>query len=179
MKYPLVGVIGSFLYSYIKGAPTFLDPTKWPVTSLLFSYPNWMWTIVLLLIMLALTLGAYLANRHEKQEEKKAASSKDEALVDVAKGVRIVLEELKIRPVVNTPITFSQGPTQPQTPQMPDKVWSDSIPRRTGFFTGRNSQLQQLHDKLLKQPQAISGLGGIGKTQIALEYAYLYREQYR
>jgi hypothetical protein len=46
------------------------------------------------------------------------------------------------------------------------------------FFTGREEVLSQLHDALssgkaaLTQPQAISGLGGIGKTQTAVEYAY-------
>ena len=57
--------------------------------------------------------------------------------------------------------------------------------RRNPFFTGREDVLKQLHDRLtttqaaaLTQTQAISGLGGVGKTQIAIEYAFRYREEY-
>src|SRR5947209_5937249 len=54
---------------------------------------------------------------------------------------------------------------------------------RNPYFTGRRPQLTGLHTLLLagKQvalTQAISGLGGIGKTQLALEYAYRYQKSY-
>lgn len=58
--------------------------------------------------------------------------------------------------------------------------------RRNPFFTGRSAILKQLHETLtaskkaaLTQLQAISGLGGIGKTQTAVEYAYRYRKDYQ
>jgi hypothetical protein len=51
--------------------------------------------------------------------------------------------------------------------------------QRNPFFTGREDVLNQLRRALqadntvaLAHPQGISGLGGIGKTQTALEYAY-------
>lgn len=55
--------------------------------------------------------------------------------------------------------------------------------KRNPYFTGRSSQLDQLHTLLMagKQvalTQAISGLGGIGKTQLALEYAYRHQKSY-
>ncbi len=57
--------------------------------------------------------------------------------------------------------------------------------RRNVFFTGREDILARLYDTLaanktaaLTQPQAISGLGGIGKTQTALEYVYRYGNEY-
>lgn len=58
--------------------------------------------------------------------------------------------------------------------------------RRNPFFTGRQDVFMGLHDTLtsgrtaaLLQAQAISGLGGIGKTQTALEFAYRYRSDYQ
>jgi len=55
--------------------------------------------------------------------------------------------------------------------------------KRNPYFTGRGAQLKHLHILLMagKQvalTQAISGLGGIGKTQLALEYAYRYQKSY-
>src|SRR5579859_608553 len=50
---------------------------------------------------------------------------------------------------------------------------------RNPFFSGREEVLQALHRALhSRQPIALYGLGGIGKTQIALEYAYQYSQDY-
>jgi len=57
---------------------------------------------------------------------------------------------------------------------------------RNPFFTSREEVLTRLHETLhtttraaLVQPQGLSGLGGIGKTQTAIEYAYRYQQEYR
>lgn len=62
--------------------------------------------------------------------------------------------------------------------------------RRNPFFTGREESLQRLRTHLvatgpgdsaaaITQAAGISGLGGVGKTQTALEYAYRYADSYR
>ncbi len=58
-----------------------------------------------------------------------------------------------------------------------------SVPRRNGFFTGREEVLARLHAELTSGgraaiTQAISGLGGIGKTAMAIEYAHRHKDDY-
>ncbi len=69
------------------------------------------------------------------------------------------------------------------TPQWP-RIWNIPLNRNPNF-TGRDKLLNDLHSELhsdraaaLTQTQAIHGLGGIGKTQIAAEYAYRHASEY-
>ena len=51
---------------------------------------------------------------------------------------------------------------------------------RNKFFTGRDDILTNIHDSFSngEQVQALNGLGGIGKTQTAAEFAYRYQDSY-
>ncbi|MFI7541672.1 FxSxx-COOH system tetratricopeptide repeat protein [Actinoplanes sp. NPDC049599] len=64
------------------------------------------------------------------------------------------------------------------------EVWE--VPRRTPYFTGRKDMLGELRQELLDTrgraavliPRAIFGLGGVGKTALANEYAHRYGYAY-
>ena len=97
---------------------------------------------------------------------------KDRALADVTAGIRrVIVEEL---PQLTASTPRADLPA----------IWNIPYPRNP-FFLGRDDELLRIRQNLqtgqataLSQPQAISGLGGIGKTQLALEYAYRYHQDY-
>ncbi|GCF06780.1 tetratricopeptide repeat protein [Dictyobacter arantiisoli] len=77
------------------------------------------------------------------------------------------------------------GLTPEQQNRNDDLFWSLPFARNL-FFTGQEELLQRLHHALLQstqeaasaQVQIISGLAGMGKSQVALEYAYRFRDHY-
>ncbi|MFF4346537.1 FxSxx-COOH system tetratricopeptide repeat protein [Streptomyces sp. NPDC001530] len=75
------------------------------------------------------------------------------------------------------------GPSGPRFPGSTPAIWN--APQRNNTFTGRNVILDRVRDQLgggisvvLPQPQALFGLGGVGKTQVALEYVHRFMADY-
>src|SRR2546428_10145866 len=109
-------------------------------------------------------------------------SHRDKAFFDVAAGIRKVVEELmeNLHAGSSTSVNL-ETVNQNEKPEFPF-IWN--VPyARNPFFTGREDILSQLHEtltdgKTAALTQAISGLGGIGKTQTAVEYAYRYCNEY-
>jgi tetratricopeptide (TPR) repeat protein len=59
------------------------------------------------------------------------------------------------------------------------KLALSNLPERNPFFTGRAQVLTQLQEALAAQGRAaLSGLGGVGKTQTVVEYAHRHLEEY-
>jgi hypothetical protein len=75
------------------------------------------------------------------------------------------------------------------TRQLPDPasgphVWGGAIPLRNPDFVGRKDLLERLRVQLVEPgttavlPEALHGMGGVGKTQIVVEYIYRYAAEY-
>src|SRR6266508_6547966 len=129
------------------------DPAKWPTW--LRPYHRWGWWAILALLLAATGLAAWQVAR--QQATGPPAQHPSPSLLD------------RLHP------TRHGGPLV------------SNLPARNPSFTGRIDLLDQLHRRLHPgqaaavvqvQAQALHGLGGVGKTQLALEYAHRHAGDY-
>ncbi len=104
----------------------------------------------------------------------------DLARMEAAQATARLLWALE-RPAQPAGITAAPG-DGPRFPGTVPRIWK--APARNADFTGRAETLELLRDKLagggvaVVVAQALYGLGGVGKTQLALEYAHRFMANY-
>jgi tetratricopeptide (TPR) repeat protein/CO dehydrogenase nickel-insertion accessory protein CooC1 len=80
------------------------------------------------------------------------------------------------------PASAAPQAEEPRFPGTIPRIWN--VPARNADFTGRGGTLELLRDKLagggvaVVVAQALYGLGGVGKTQVVLEYAHRFMSDY-
>ena len=117
----------------------------------------------------ALWEGAWRAENHV------AAPQKAPAELALPHGYAWDHQAPPPRPFQAAPPGGANGPAM-SAPRPSHRIWSNEIPSPNPNFTGRETELARLRDNLFsRQPphvQVISGMGGIGKTELATQYVH-------
>jgi hypothetical protein len=78
------------------------------------------------------------------------------------------------------PATGRAVTREPRFPGSLPRVWN--VPARNSHFTGRGTELEDLARSLgdgqVVTVQSVRGLGGVGKSELAVEYAHIHAAEY-
>ncbi|WP_261574322.1 FxSxx-COOH system tetratricopeptide repeat protein [Frankia gtarii] len=108
------------------------------------------------------------------------------ARAELLRAARLAVSGKRGKPALAPPFppVMQTIPAPAPFPNASPAVWSVPWPRNP-LFTGRDGELTAMASRLLSAeasvvvlPQTLHGLGGVGKTQLAVEYAYRHATDY-
>ncbi|HET9221453.1 MAG TPA: tetratricopeptide repeat protein [Roseiflexaceae bacterium] len=111
-------------------------------------------------------------------ESSRRIAASAEALVQ---GIGDLRADVRQLPAMSTPAAL---PAPAQPPAERQRPWHNLPQRSYVHFVGRKPELEQLNRLLLPHPRSrhflvtLDGIGGVGKSALAIELAYRYREGY-
>ncbi|MFD7130881.1 FxSxx-COOH system tetratricopeptide repeat protein [Streptomyces sp. NPDC059894] len=101
--------------------------------------------------------------------------------LDSREARRRILRRLDLEAGEQRTAEGPSGASAPRFPNDPPSVWD--VPRRNVRFTGRDAILEELHARFEQGGHsgsrcALRGISGVGKSQIAIEYAHRFGNDY-
>ena len=104
---------------------------------------------------------------------------------DKVAGDKVAGDNIHAADITNSAVAIGRGASAHQHHHYPPPAFPlDNLPPANPHFTGRADRLAAIHTAFQKPQseiaitQAIAGLGGVGKTQLALSYAHAHRDRY-
>ena len=132
--------------------------------------------LAVLAVAVIVPVGALRA--HGTEEFNRWVGLATVAAVPLAAGALILMFWNKITASVTRLTRSDNAAPEPVSPGQP----GDTLPLRNPTFTGRTALLEAMRERLAAGPVAVvalRGLGGVGKSQLALEYAHRMRQSGR
>ncbi len=117
--------------------------------------------------------GAPFARLQALPENGRAITSwpdKDRAFTEIVRGIKSAVQEIRAARAAAPNAVGGRAQRLPP-------VWNVP-PLRHPHFTGREELLDDLHQRLGHSRVVLTGMAGLGKTQIALQYAYRHAHEF-